>query len=428
MAAPPGPSSAIPLTAEVPRFGILGILGTGAQGVVVLAHDYADAHSEPLGLKILKGRASGESAALVRLREEAKILAWLQHPNIVRVHRLLEKDGFPIVVMEYVEGASALEQMIRQREGLPPAVAVEIARATALALEAAYNAPGPDGQPMRIVHRDVKPANLLVSIKGEVKVVDFGVATGTFEQGPQGGQFMGTPGYVAPERWAGAPDTPAVDVYGLGATLFGMLTGKKLVQSKSVIGHDPSIGRALAHLAPQGLPGSTVWALRELIADMCRFHVNERPTLLQLVQRFDGLSAILGRPDMKAYAEEQVGPILDARRQVKPKEHPDWGELAFLERGGSVQDLSIETPGPKRGLALRDVEGPADVDPLIATLEEKPRWSFWTGRKDPEKLAGALIALRGTRDARAVTLAHQLTHHPDPRVAEAAWELLAAAC
>lgn len=413
-------------SSEIARFQIIGVLGTGAQGVVALAHDHEDASSEPIVLKVLKGRVP-DSASLTRLRDEARILAWLCHPNIVKVHRLLEKDGLPIVVMEHVEGASAMEQ-VRAHGPLPTGVALEIAHRAALALDAAYNAAGPDGHPMRIVHRDVKPANLLVTRDGEVKVVDFGIATGAFEDGSVDGEFMGTPGYIAPERRNGGADTPAVDVYALGATLFVLLTGKILVQPVTEGRHDASLERAVAHLAPVDVDDAVGRALRSLICDMCRFEPDTRPTLPGLVQRLESVSGRLGPPDLHGWATAKVRPLLDGRPLTSAQAHPYWPDLAFLELGGDVRDVGIDTPGPPRELALRPVTAPMEIEPMLATLEPRPWWGFWHPSKDPIHLVEALVALRGTRDPRAVSRAYELTRHDDPRVTEAAWDLLAAAC
>src|SRR5688572_26734434 len=118
---------------QIARFEILGILGTGAFGVVALARDRADASSDPVALKVLNRLADADQEMMIRLREEAKVLAWLRHPNIVWAHRLLEKDGRPVVVMEYIEGASVIEQIMRLRGPLPAGVALEMARRAALA-------------------------------------------------------------------------------------------------------------------------------------------------------------------------------------------------------------------------------------------------------------------------------------------------------
>jgi serine/threonine protein kinase len=402
----------------VARFEILGVLGTGAEGVVALVRDRADASMEPLALKILQRQAAAHGASLTRLRDEAKILAWLNHPAIVRVHRLLEKDGRPIVVMEPIAGTSTMDLLNHKREGMPAEVALAIATHTARALEAAWNANGPDGHPMRIVHRDVKPANLLLTVDGEVKVVDFGIARGAFEDGESDAGSMGTRGYVAPERRAGAPDAPAVDVYALGVTLFGLLTARLLVQSPRE--HDASVERATANLDAQGLG-----AVGALIARMCRQAADERPNLRELVAELEALSPPV---DLASYARREVAPLLEERRAIAPADHPAWPEVAFLDEPGDVRDLEIVTPGPPRALALRQVSPPDDVDRLLEALRPRPWWSLWRPDPAPSALVEALDALRGTRDARAISRAHELTRHADPSVVEAAWEVLEAAC
>jgi serine/threonine protein kinase len=413
---------------EIGRFQVIRVLGTGAEGVVALAHDRADASPEPVVLKVLKQPAAAP-ASLARLRREARILAWLSHPNIVKVHRLLEKDGRPIVVMEHVEGTSAAEQLARCPDGLPVPVAVEIAHRAAQALDAAWNAPGPSGRPMRIVHRDIKPANLVVSVAGEVKVVDFGIAAGAFDDAAEDGDGApgGTPGYIAPERRNGGAEGSAVDVYALGATLFGMLSGKLLVQPSSADEHDPALARALAHLSPADVEQDVVEALRALVGEMCRFDPDARPALPELARRLEALSARLA-PDLKAFADATVAPVLRERARARAKAHPDWPDLEFLESAGDVRDEGVPTDGPVRGLALRAVQAPADVDELLARIARRPWWAVWQRGQPADQIAEVLVALRGTRDPRALTRAFELTEHEDPRVVDAAWELLAEAC
>lgn len=412
-------------TIEIGRFNVLRVLGAGAEGVVALAQDRADASTEPVVLKVLRQPAAA-GPSLARLRREARILAWLSHPNIVKVHRLLCKDGRPIVVMEHVEGTSAAEQLARCPGGLPIAVAVEIAHRAAQALDAAWNAPGPGGAPMRIVHRDVNPANLVVSVTGEVKVVDFGIASAAVDE-PVEGVPGGTPGYVAPERRGGGPEGSPVDVYALGATLFGMSTGKLLVLPSSAAEHDPALARAVAHVAPAGVDAEVAEALRGVVGAMCAFEPVARPALGGLVRRLGALSARLA-PDLPAWAAEHVAPIVRERARARANAHPEWPELAFLERAGDVDDERVPTHGPPRELALREVAAPADVDRLVARIAARPWWAPWRRACPAGELAEALVALRGTRDARAISRALELTDHPDPRVVDAAWELLAEAC
>ncbi|MBA2320195.1 MAG: serine/threonine protein kinase [Deltaproteobacteria bacterium] len=402
------------MTSEIPRFEILGVLGAGAHGVVLLAQDYADAVNEPVALKVLRRFEESDAAPLERLRHEARILAWLTHPHIVQVHRLLEKDGLPIVVMEYVPGVSALELLGREPAGMPPAIAFEIARCAVLALRAAFETAGPDGQPLCSVHRDVKPANLLLASDGVLKVGDFGIATRAADAlAPVSeGTFLGSPGYVAPERGRGAPEGTPVDVYALGATLYAMLTGRAPAQCWTAFKHRRMLDGALDQLA--GTP-----VARDLIADLCSFDPVRRPTLDEVERRLVEALGVLGTPDLAAYAQPRVAAIR-AERLERLESRQLLPDLAFLQDGGSVQDLEIDTPGPARGLALRPSRPPADLEARIAKLEAK--------NATARSLVSTLRALRGTRDPRAVSRGYALTEHADPRVAEAAWELLDAAC
>ncbi len=400
---------------QVGRFEVLSVLGTGGEAVVLLARDRADAVPGPIGLKVAK--RLGDATAFDRLRDEARILASLSHGNILKVHRLLEKDGLPIVVMEYVEGASGMEQLGRLPDGLPAPVAAEMAWRTAMALEAAWAA-------HRIVHRDIKPANLLVSLDGVVKVVDFGIALAA-EAAGEAEDCLGTPGYVAPERRYGRSDSPAVDSYALGASLFGLLCGRLLVPSPSPLGHDASIARGVSGLSPAGVGPSGRRALRALVIDLCRHDPAQRPFGSALVERVRSVLQQLGAPDLQAYAAQHVAPILAARARAHPRSHPLWPHLAFLERGGEVRELPLDSRGPVRALALREVAEPADLE---ATLGRLGRARWWRSVPDAPALECALAALRGTRDPRAIARALELTDHADPRVGEAAWEVLAAAC
>jgi serine/threonine protein kinase len=338
---------------EPRRFEIVGVLGTGSHGLVVLARDHADASPDPVGLKVLRS-IEAESIELDRLRDEARILAWLSHPNIVKVHRLLEKDGLPIVVLEHVEGASAEE--LRARGPLPLPVAAAICHQAAVALDAAYNAAGPDGRPMRIVHGDIKPANLVVGKAGTVKVIDFGTAV------------LG----------AGVDVSASKDVAALLATLRVLADGDAPALPAGPI---PEVAAALASLAdPEALA---------------------------------------------AWAADAVPPIVKARSKVHFR-GPQWRDLDFLEQGVDVHELDLGAR--PRATALRPTEPPEDVEAHLKVLARRPPWAVFRARPSPEALVEALHALKGSRDPRAVVRAHQLTNHGDPRVVEAAWELLASVC
>jgi hypothetical protein len=207
-----------PLPEQVGPYRVVRRLGRGGMGAVYLAHDTR--LDRPVALKVPRLRGL-EPAAVERFRREGRAAAALRHPNICPVYDVGEVNGAPYLAMAYLEGQTLADRL---RAGLlPPAEAASVARKLAAALAAAH-AKG-------VIHRDLKPANIMVTPDGEPVVMDFGLArlgdadaerlTGT-------GDVFGTPAYMAPEqvdRTAG-PVGPATDVYGLGAVLYELLTGR----------------------------------------------------------------------------------------------------------------------------------------------------------------------------------------------------------
>jgi tRNA A-37 threonylcarbamoyl transferase component Bud32 len=185
-------------------------LGSGAQADVFLARDVVLRRS--VALKIL--HPSGDDAANLRAVEEARLIATLDHPGIVRVHHVERVAGVWAIAMEYVDGGS-LETRIQRGGAMTVDAGLRVIAAVAEALEHAHR--------IGVVHRDVKPQNLLLTRSGHVKLADFGLAVLRGQPGPS--QPVGTPSFVAPEVWLGQPPAPASDVYALGATLLYLLGG-----------------------------------------------------------------------------------------------------------------------------------------------------------------------------------------------------------
>ena len=213
------------------RFDVREELGKGAFGSVYLAEmTSASGFSKTVALKILHGAWAQRADATRRLRDEARLLGRLRHPNIVAVDDLLRVDGQWAVVMEHVAGQD-LEQVLldARRAGrmLPLGVVAGIIECVARALDAAWSGMDAEGRALRVVHRDIKPSNVRVTPEGVVKVLDFGIAAtrGEGAEGSQGTQRMGSPAYMSPERVTGEDDGPAGDVYALGATLLELLSG-----------------------------------------------------------------------------------------------------------------------------------------------------------------------------------------------------------
>lgn len=198
------------------RYRVVEAIGRGGMGTVWLCLD------EVLGRRVAVkqiGEVPGdETDGVVRAMREARLAASLNHPNAVSVYDVVEHDDHPWLVMEYVE-AKNLAQLIAQYGRLPVERAAAIAAQVADALEAAHRA--------GIVHRDVKPSNILVDARGHAKITDFGIARGHSDpQLTRTGMLTGTPAYFSPELARGKASSAASDVWALGATIYHAVEGE----------------------------------------------------------------------------------------------------------------------------------------------------------------------------------------------------------
>jgi serine/threonine protein kinase len=209
-----------PAPGQLGQYELLEKLGAGGMGEVFKARHRL--MHRPVALKIIHGQRLERPALLQRFQREIRALARLDHPNIVRAEYADEVGGRHFLVMEYVPGRN-LACLVKERGPLPVAQACDYLRQAALALQHAHE--------RGMVHRDVKPSNLLVTPEGQVKLLDLGLALVRAEQ-PAGeltatGQFMGTYDYMAPEQW---DNTHTVDIradlYSLGCTLYFLLAGR----------------------------------------------------------------------------------------------------------------------------------------------------------------------------------------------------------
>jgi eukaryotic-like serine/threonine-protein kinase len=197
------------------RYEIQREIAQGGMAEVYLAHDQL--LNRPVALKALFPEYAREPSFVERFRREAQAAANLNHPNIVAIYDWGQEDGTYFIVMEYVEGRS-LRDLIRSEAPLDPNQAAEITAEIASALGFAHR----NG----VVHRDVKPGNVLLTRSGTVKVTDFGIArAGTSDGLTQTGSVMGTATYFSPEQAQGLPVDGRSDVYALGVVLYEMVTG-----------------------------------------------------------------------------------------------------------------------------------------------------------------------------------------------------------
>jgi eukaryotic-like serine/threonine-protein kinase len=198
------------------RYRLEARIGAGGMSTVYRATD--ETLQRPVAIKLMNREIATDSDQLERFRREARAVAQLSHPHIVGVIDYGEDDSRPYIVFEYVEGET-LKERIRRTGRLPTteavAYAIEIARALGVA------------HARHIVHRDVKPQNVLIDEEGSAKVTDFGIARTLDEEGlTADGRVLGTTDYVSPEQALGRPVTGQSDLYSLGIVLYEMLTGE----------------------------------------------------------------------------------------------------------------------------------------------------------------------------------------------------------
>ncbi|NVB79384.1 MAG: serine/threonine protein kinase, partial [Kofleriaceae bacterium] len=266
------------------RYDILELLGVGGMGAVYRARDRE--LDEIVALKVIRRELAQVPAMAERFRHEVKLARRVTHGNVARTFELGVVDGVMFCTMEMIEGESLAKRLLA-RGKLPVTEAVAIACAMCDALSAAHGA--------NVIHRDIKPDNVLLAVDGRVVIADFGVAAvgvGT------AGELSGTPAYMAPEQARGEPPTPAADVYAVGVVLAEMVTGRPpfdgdvmtILEGKQTIEHVavvPSgevtaelaavIGRATARDVVARFDSAT--GLREALAPWLRA---SRPSMVQI--------------------------------------------------------------------------------------------------------------------------------------------------
>ena len=259
----------LPGTVLAKRYRILAQLGRGAMGEVYRADDLKLGQS--VALKFLPGELQADPIRLDRFLTEVKLARRVAHPNVCRVYDAGEVEGQHFLTMEYIDGED-LASLLRRIGRIPPDKAVQIAGQLCSGL-AAIHAEG-------ILHRDLKPTNVMVDGRGQVRITDFGVAS--LAEEVQDGEVCGTPEYMSPEQLSGQGVSLKSDLYGLGLVLFEIFTGRRAFESAATrfgenarppdpvqiaMGLGPEIGQAILHCLepdPDDRPDSAVAVLAEL--------------------------------------------------------------------------------------------------------------------------------------------------------------------
>lgn len=276
------------------RYRLQSRIGSGGMAAVYRAYD--ETLERFVAIKLMHREVAGDSQQLERFRREARAVARISHPNVVQVIDADEEDGRPYIVLECVEGET-LKERIRQRGRLEVAEATAYAVAIARALGAAHA--------HHVIHRDVKPQNVLIDHEGTAKVTDFGIARTLEEEGlTADGRVLGTTDYVSPEQALGRPVNGQSDLYSLGVVLYEMLTGELPHRG------DSQVAVAMKHVR-ESVPD--VRSLRPEVSPALA-EVVARATAKQLTSRYASAEAMVAGLEHAL----QAGPGLGATTAPSP--------------------------------------------------------------------------------------------------------------
>jgi serine/threonine-protein kinase len=364
------------------KFHFLREIASGGFGSVFLAKViHGDGFSRLAAIKLLHPKWSENEEIASRMRDEARLLGWLRHKNIVDVMDLTRIQGRVAVLMEYLEAVDVkviINELIERGEHVPVRVSLQICAAVASALDAAYNRPPYAGErPLRVIHRDIKPSNVMVDSSGTVKVLDFGVARADFDQRESHTQELafGSLEYMPPERLFFEPESHASDVYSLGVTLFEILALEKFGKAKlRPKDHVRYIEERLDNmLASHPMPSDEVAEeVCTLITEMLSFDEEGRPSAADCVSRMRKLARTTGEIGIEEWSEHVVPPVFEVFQKEAKEGPPDplVGQVLGEDTKGLMVDDSEVREVP--GAPPKDDE---DVfDPATDTAADDERW------------------------------------------------------
>lgn len=362
------------------RYRIQAKIGDGGMAVVYRALDLL--LHRPVAIKCLRPQFASDPEFLQRFMQEAQAAASLSHPNVVNIFDVGHAGDVHYIVLEYVQGRN-LKEILREEGRLPPKRAAHIARSVARALEAAHR--------RQLIHRDIKPHNILITPEGRVKVTDFGIArAASAAQLTQTGTVIGSVHYFSPEQARGGPVGPASDLYALGVVLYEMLTGTVPFRG------DSPIAVALKHLEEEPVPPSRLvpsippWleqvVLKALAKDPAQRYASAEEMAQDLVWRDtapaplpageedDWLGAPAEPPDVRAAGEEATRRVAavgaravpeQGRRELAPPAEAQRGSASDGANGADGADADqvdsvaagaagdgVRHRGRRRGLVL----------------------------------------------------------------------------
>ena len=357
------------------HYRILSLIGAGGMGEVYLASD--DKLGRRVAIKILPDSVSRDSDAKLRMLREARAIAALDHPNVCTIYEVGEHDGRPYIVMQFVEGETLFDRLQQSRMSLTECL--DVATQVAAALDEAHS--------HGVIHRDIKPMNIMLTPRGQVKVLDFGLAK--FEARIDGGAdtlksrtgiVTGTAPYMSPEQLRGAAIDVRSDIFSLGVVLYEMATGRRPFERPSTV--------------------ATITAI--LFEDPPPLDEPSFSALAPVIRR------AMAKEPSKRFATS--GMLLEALYDVKSRPSSRPRRVRVTEHEVTQ---SMDSPTPARGPRGR-IDSLAVIPSVNGPLEPGLEYLVY-GLS--EGIVDALAHVRKLRVIAPATTAHYGDTEPDPRVA-----------
>ncbi|HEV7741839.1 MAG TPA: protein kinase [Pseudolysinimonas sp.] len=357
------------------RYQLASRIAIGGMGEVWQATDLVIGRT--VAIKILKDEYLGDPGFLERFRAEARHAALVNHEGIANVFDYGEEDGSAYLVMELVPG-EALSSILERERVLPTDKVLDIVAQTASALHAAHQA--------GLVHRDIKPGNLLMTPEGRIKITDFGIAR-IADQVPltATGQVMGTVQYLSPEQASGHPASPTTDIYSLGIVAYEALAGRRPFTGESQV----AIAMAQINEAPPELPVTIAEPVRNLVYACIAKKPEDRPTTAanlsraaQALRRGDMAGAVAAVPSL-AGGETAFTQLLTPVGQTTATRVLQPGEAAFARTGETETDRKRRNPWTWPLVAIVSVLAVALIAILIVFALRQPPAPVPTGTTTP---------------------------------------------
>jgi TolB-like protein/Tfp pilus assembly protein PilF len=392
-------AEAAPVRERVGPYRIERVIGRGGMGVVYLAERDDPQFRQRVALKVVRGGPVDAASLVPRFLAERQLLAALDHPHIAAVFDGgLTTDGLPYYTMPYCEGGSLADRLAVQG-ALPVEEAVRIARQLASALAASHA--------RSVVHRDVKPANVLFDASGAARLGDFGVAKLLDGDATRSGAVLGTVAYLAPEQVAGRSATPQTDLWALGVTFYEMLAGRRPFTGDTT----PAVLYAIAHNPPSPLSRlvpNVPLGLERLVGRLLSKDPAARPSNAAEVEQ--ALASVLTLPAPRSRRPAWLvvaavvmlmaigGAALWQLRGGSPDEPPAAPRIATAEGVPSVAVMPFVNVG---GDASDEPFVDGLTDELIATLGKMPGLRV-IGRSSVFALKGRNLGARTIADTLGV--------------------------